>query len=165
MRRELSERLALEPNAPHGVISMLANDKIEVAGPILEHSTVLEDMDLLEVIRRQGQDHLRAISARETVSSQVVDALVSKGDNKVLVTLVNNSGASISRNSMDRIVARAEGNEELHQPLSIARACRPNCSTRCSGSCPRRCDSTSCSPPRRSTPRPSTGYGRTPRRP
>ena len=117
VRSELAEKMALEPNAPRGVITMLANDDIEVAGPILRDSTVLEDVDLLEVIRRQGQEHLRAISGRAIVSAQVADALVEKGDDTVLETLVRNEGATISRVSLERIVARAEDNKALHEPL------------------------------------------------
>ena len=117
VRRDLAQRMALEPNAPRGIITMLANDDIEVAGPILQNSTVFEDVDLLEVIRRQGQGHLRAISARATVSARVTDALVAKGDDTVLETLVRNEGATITRVSMERIVARAEDNKALHAPL------------------------------------------------
>lgn len=117
VRRELADRLSNEQNAPRGVITMLANDTIEVAGPVLANSTVLEDVDLLDIIRRQGQEHLKAISTRVEVSKSVVDALVEKGDDRVLETLVRNDGAKISRGSMERIVARAEDNQALHEPL------------------------------------------------
>lgn len=117
VRRELAVKLSHEDNAPRGVITMLANDDIEVAAPVLQNSTVLEDVDLLEVIRRQGQDHLRAISGRTQVSTKVVDALLEKGDDTVLETLVRNDGAAISHVAMERIVARAEDNEALHEPL------------------------------------------------
>ncbi|MGH6718095.1 MAG: DUF2336 domain-containing protein [Alphaproteobacteria bacterium] len=117
VRLELAHKLANVEDAPRGVITMLANDSIEVALPVLQNSSVLEDIDLLEVVRRHGQGHMRAISGRKDVSAQVVDALIQKGDDDVLKTLVRNDGAKISNGSMERIVSRAEHNQQLHAPL------------------------------------------------
>jgi len=117
VRQELAERMAKEASAPHDLVTMLANDAIEVARPILLHSVVLEDGDLLDVIRRHGQEHMQAISGRAQISGTVVDALVDKGDDTVLQTLVGNQGAEISRRAMEKIVVRAERNERLHEPL------------------------------------------------
>ena len=41
VRSKLAERLAADPNAPAGLVSVLANDKIEVAHPILMRSNAL----------------------------------------------------------------------------------------------------------------------------
>ena len=117
VRKELAHRLAHVDDAPRGVVTMLANDEIDVAAPVLENSSVLEDVDLLEIVRRHGQGHMRAISGRAQVSAQVVEALVQKGDDTVLKTLVHNNGANISHGSMVKIVARAESNKDLHAPL------------------------------------------------
>jgi uncharacterized protein (DUF2336 family) len=117
VRAELAHRLASVDDAPRGVITMLANDEIEVAMPVLRNSSAIEDIDLLEVIRRNGQEHMRAISGRSEVSALIVDALVQKGDDAVLETLVRNDGATISGGSMEKIVSRAEHNQKLHAPL------------------------------------------------
>ena len=53
VRRDLSERLAENSEAPHDLVVMLANDEIEVARPILLKSGVLRDADLIEIIKER----------------------------------------------------------------------------------------------------------------
>jgi uncharacterized protein (DUF2336 family) len=47
VRRALAERLAGESGAPSDLVSVLANDDIEVAHAILTQSTVLQDIELI----------------------------------------------------------------------------------------------------------------------
>src|SRR5712691_62715 len=62
---ELARRLAPVRNAPRDVIRRLArNGEIAVAGPVLARSTRLDDADLVETARTQGQAHRFAISGR-----------------------------------------------------------------------------------------------------
>ena len=58
---------------------MLANDDIEVAYPILAFNKVLQDADLIEVIRHRTLEHQLVIAIREDVSEAVSDALVRTG--------------------------------------------------------------------------------------
>ena len=53
VRRNISEQLAKVPNAPRDLVLLLANDDIEVAYPILAYNKVLQDADLIEVIRHR----------------------------------------------------------------------------------------------------------------
>ena len=76
VRRLMSEKLADIPTAPRDLIKMLANDEIEVAVPVLKKSTVLQDADLIEVIRNRTMEHQLVIAVREHVSEQVSGALV-----------------------------------------------------------------------------------------
>jgi uncharacterized protein (DUF2336 family) len=71
VRAELAARFAEAPNAPASLIRRLAEDQIDVAGPVLRASTVLTDADLIDVVSRQGQDHMRAVSGRTEVSEAV----------------------------------------------------------------------------------------------
>lgn len=114
VRAELSSRFALAPDAPRGLIRRLANDEASVAEAVLRASTVLTDEDLLGVVRTKGQDHLRAVSQRTTVSEAVSDVIVERGDDNTLGTLLRNDGARLSRTASETAVERAKANPALH---------------------------------------------------
>jgi len=117
VRRTLAERFADVPEAPHDLIVKFANDAIAVARPVLTRSRGLRESDMRAIAERHGQDHLRAIASRPNVPATVTDAIVQRGDDATLVTLVSNSTAAISRGAMETLVQRAERNEQLHQPM------------------------------------------------
>lgn len=115
---ELAQRLGDAPApAPRGLTRTLASDTIAVAAPILRNSAALTDEDLLHVARTQGQDHLRAISQRTSVSSAVSDAIVARGDDDTLGVLLRNEGAVLSREAHETVVDRAAANPSLHEAV------------------------------------------------
>ncbi|MDP6874943.1 MAG: DUF2336 domain-containing protein [Alphaproteobacteria bacterium] len=117
VRARLSHRLAGLDDAPADLIRQLASDEIQVARPLLERSGVLSDQDLIDVINNQGKEHQLSVSLRGSVSEGVSDALVARGDDEVVLSLINNAGAEISRGTMEAIVDRSETSEQLHEPL------------------------------------------------
>ena len=117
VRARLSYRLADLDNAPVDLIRQLASDEIEVARPLLERSGALSDQDLIEIINTQGKEHQLTVSLRSSVSEGVTDALVATGDDEVMLSVINNAGAEISRGAMETIVDRSETSEMLHEPL------------------------------------------------
>src|SRR4051812_46988044 len=70
------------------VAEAFAFDDIEVAGPILRLSNALSEGTLLKVVHQQTQDHLMAVSKRAHVSANVSDALVEKGEDRVVTSLL-----------------------------------------------------------------------------
>ena len=74
VRRIIAEQLSKISEAPKDLILLLANDEAEVAYSILHDSAVLQDEDLIEVIRHRTQEHHLATSVRRTVSEEVADA-------------------------------------------------------------------------------------------
>ncbi len=124
VRAELSARFANAPDAPHTLIRRLANDEAAVAGAVLAASPVLTDEDLLGVVRRHGQDHLRAVSARPSVSEAVSEVIVERGDDETLGTLLRNEGARLSRRASEAAVERAKTNPALHE-ATVSRASLP----------------------------------------
>lgn len=116
-REELAARFADAPEAPHGLVMQLARDVIEVAAPILQKSAALTENDLLALAEESDGSHLKAISNRETVPEAVTDTLVRRGGDDVVLTLVKNEGARISRQAFESITERAELNPDLHAPL------------------------------------------------
>lgn len=124
-RAELSERFADTPFAPKGLISQLARDAIEVAGPILSRSKVLTEDELITIVHETGQAHIQAIARRDTVPERVSHAIVEKGDDHAVATLVQNDGAQIARATFEEVTRRAETSEVLQAPL-VGRADTPN---------------------------------------
>ena len=115
VRAELSARFALAPAAPAALVRRLAHDEAEVAAAVLRQSEVLTDADLLSVVRARGQEHLRAVSERPTVSEAVSDVIVQRGDDETLGTLLRNDGARLSRAASEAAVERAKVNPALHE--------------------------------------------------
>ncbi|MBI1212893.1 MAG: DUF2336 domain-containing protein [Alphaproteobacteria bacterium] len=120
VRADLAQTLGSLPTAPHALIQQLAHDEFPVAHEVISKSPVLEDADLVEIANSKGQEYLEAIAVRPTVSQVVSEALVDRGNDNVLVKLVSNVGAILSRNAIEKVVERSEGNEALQTPL-IAR--------------------------------------------
>ncbi len=121
VRQHLAETISDFPAAPYELIKKFASDEIEVARPVLMKSGVLQDADLIEIVKQCSQEHLMAVSTREKVSEQVADALVEKGNDQVLGSLAGNDGAELSRNAMETMVARSEGGDEALNEALVMR--------------------------------------------
>jgi uncharacterized protein (DUF2336 family) len=113
-RAKLASRLAPIPNAPSGIIHMLAfDDEIEVARDVLAQSERLDERDLLVSAGTKSQQHLFAISQRKSLSEAVTDVLVERGDRDVLHSVVRNSGARFSDAGFRMLVKRSTGDDAL----------------------------------------------------
>jgi uncharacterized protein (DUF2336 family) len=117
VRRSLARRIADFPEAPRGLLVELANDEITVARPILTDSLVLTDTDLMALAKMVSQEHLEAIARRGRLSAPVTDELTVRGNDAVLLELAGNSGAELSRGSLEILISRAEQVTALHEPL------------------------------------------------
>ena len=117
VREELAAKLAAEAAAPPDLIKRLAGDEIEVARPVITESPVLQESDLIDIAESQGQEHLMAMTERTDIGERLSDVIVDKGDDRVVEGLVRNETAQIGRNTMEKVVARAESSEALQEPL------------------------------------------------
>lgn len=118
VRRQVSERLARDPLAPKILITALAKDEdVSVAYPVLIESSVLDESDLVEILRKSPAEHRLGTLQRESLSEAVASVAVETGDPQVMKWLVENPGASISRSDMEVIVQAARVEPELQKPL------------------------------------------------
>lgn len=117
VRKALADRLSLHEDAPHELITTLANDQIEVAHSILLNSQVLQDIELIEIIQHRTFEHQLAIAMRKSVSEAVSDALVETGNTKVIQTLIENPTAKIAANTLEHLVAESKTREGFQKPL------------------------------------------------
>lgn len=118
VRKELSERVAPMEQFPGRVVRRLASDEeAEVAMPMLEHSPVLTEKDLIGVIEMMLPDHNRAISRRKALNEKLTDALVRRGDDETVRTIAANPGAKFSPKTYRIVAERAKNDVGLQESL------------------------------------------------
>ena len=117
VRQQLSERVARDPQAPKSLILSLARDEIAVAFPVLIESPVLQDADLLEVLRNSPPEYRLGTLQREALSETVASAAVDSRDPQVMRWLVQNPGAKITPAAMAKLVDASRAETELQEPL------------------------------------------------
>jgi uncharacterized protein (DUF2336 family) len=117
IRKALAEKLSRSHNAPHEVVSLLANDEFDIASPVLLKSDLLSDEDLIEIVRHRTLSHRLAIAMRRSVSTLVSDALVGTNSVDVIKTLLENHGAQITDATMAYLVQQSESVDEFQEPL------------------------------------------------
>lgn len=114
-----AERVAAEPKLPGAIAKKLASDdEVAVAQLVLRLSPVLTDADLASIAVTHSQAHLVAIAERATLSENVTDVLVERGDRKVLRTVSGNEGAAFSEGGLDTLIRRGEGDAQITRNLA-----------------------------------------------
>ena len=113
VRQALSHSLRHAKHLPRDVALRLASDVEAVSLPILADSPVLADTDLLEVIAQGEARKQEAIAARDGVSEQVADALVTKGSEGAVATLMGNATARIAATSLDTAIDRFAASDRV----------------------------------------------------
>lgn len=126
VRTELARRLADRDGPLSRTALRLALDVIEVARPIIERSPVLGEAELVEVIRKTGDDHQIAVTKRDNIPERVSSELVDTGSDKVLAGLLANQTARIDRETLERVAERVFGNVALHTPFVRHRRIPPD---------------------------------------
>ncbi|MBX3518981.1 MAG: DUF2336 domain-containing protein [Xanthobacteraceae bacterium] len=117
---QLSNSLCNIDNAPLATVRQLAfDDRIAIAGPVLQHSPRLTDTDLIDIARTKSDDHLLAISGRTQIAETVSDILIDRGSARVALRLASNAGARLSNDNFVYLAARAEKNPDLAEALGF----------------------------------------------
>ncbi len=117
VREKLAQRLAINKDAPADLIILLANDQIEVAKPVLSLSKLLSDTELINIIRHKSVQHQLGIASRKQLSSDICRELISIGNTKTLVMLLNNENAEIDDSSLSILVEKSKHNLPIQPPL------------------------------------------------
>jgi uncharacterized protein (DUF2336 family) len=117
VRRAMAENLGASPQAPPHIIVALASDDSEVAVPVLAHSPLLADCDLVDCAALGDERAQIAIAQRGVVSPAVSAALAEIAPSPVLVTLARNPGADIAPFSLARMIERFGAEARLCEAL------------------------------------------------
>jgi len=113
-RADLAERLSLLRNAPRTLVGQLAReDEILIAGPLLRRSPLIDEAALIEIARVKGQGHLLAMSERATLSSDLTEIIVRRGDRDVVRSAAGNAGALFSPTGYSALIKRASRDSVL----------------------------------------------------
>jgi uncharacterized protein (DUF2336 family) len=113
-RALLAIRLGPYAKAPPKILGILAcDDAIDIASPVLIQGERLDEATLLKCARTKSQEHLLAISRRKTLTKQVTDILVERGDQQVVLSTAKNAGAAFSSGGFATLVNRSVGDDLL----------------------------------------------------
>ena len=117
VRQQLAEQVSRDPLAPRSLVLTLARDEISVAFPVLLESPVLEEADLLDVLRTSPPEHRLGTLQREEVSETVAAAATDTRDPQLMRWLVENPKAQIPRSAMEVIVETARVEPSLQRSV------------------------------------------------
>ena len=117
-RSYAAQKLCHLDNAPYELIRRFAFDVISVADPVLRHSPLLSDRDLIEVGGSKGEAHMVAICMRQSLSEVVTDVFIRHGKSTVLIKLAANSSARITETGMAELQKRAANDQGLSDELT-----------------------------------------------
>lgn len=114
---EAAETFARLDFSPHSLILKFANKEIDIAAPILEHSVVLKDEDLIEIMEKFGSSHCKYIARRVQLTSTVTDTLILNADIKSLTSAIDNPGASFSTHGFKELATIGSIDESFGKAL------------------------------------------------
>ena len=112
-RQIVARRLAHSSFTPRSVALYLSMEPISVAMPIVAHSEVLGQLDLLRIIDRMGLDHARAAASRLDIGPSLVKALKELDDDEVMIALEDNDAllGNLEERNVDAMFAKIESTE------------------------------------------------------
>lgn len=121
LRQALADRLAVLDNAPLRLVLKLAHDDILVARNLLRSSPVLNDLDLLYLIKAKDPMYWQEIAKRTSIGEIVIDALADQRDDQTARNLAANQQIKLSNHAYRIMTEMAQFDPELAQPLLLRR--------------------------------------------
>ena len=118
IRHRLSQKLATAAWAPSALVNVLALDDIEIARPIIAHSPVLKELDLIRLLVEATIEHQIELARRPNLPSSVVSAILEKAEPAVLTALAGNYDAKLSPMDMQELVEASRQITAMRRPLS-----------------------------------------------
>lgn len=121
VRAILAEEIKEHDCVPKTVIDTLAHDRDpSVSLPVIEHSPLLNDRDLIElVVATRASTILSAVARRKKLSGDVADAVATTLDIDAVAALLANTDAAIRTKTLDKIISQAAEVAEWHAPLVV----------------------------------------------
>lgn len=119
VRRALSESLKNADAVPRDIIIGLAQDREEVALPVIRSSQVLSDADLIRIIESSREvAKIDSVASRDKVSGRVSRALVETHYPQVVKTLLENENASIEAREYEAIMHDHSDNRSITDAMA-----------------------------------------------
>lgn len=115
---KIASEMSAIPNAPRSLIRRCAfHDDVLIAGPILARSPRVSEPDLLTCATAGTKLHLLAITERSTLSEQLTDVILKRGDGEVFRSVAKNSGANFSDFGFGTLVGHSRQDDILASSL------------------------------------------------
>jgi uncharacterized protein (DUF2336 family) len=102
----MAEVFARSAEAPAAIVQALSVDQVSVALPVLEHSPLLIDADLVDIVATGNGEMQCAIARRAGLPVSVCAAIAEVGSAAAALELIENPYAALAPFSWDRIVER-----------------------------------------------------------
>ncbi len=106
VRQAMAEVFSRSSDAPATIVRALAADQPSIALPVLEHSPLLIDADLVDIVATGTSDMQCSIARRINLPSSVSAAIAEVGSAAAALELIENAYAELAPFSWDRIVER-----------------------------------------------------------
>ncbi len=106
VRQAMAEVFARSAQAPAAIMQALSLDQPSVALPVLEHSPLLIDADLVDIVATGNCETQCAIARRIHLPASVCAAIAEVGTPAAALELIENAYAELAPFSWDRIVER-----------------------------------------------------------
>lgn len=106
VRQAMAEVFAHSMDAPPAIIAALAVDQASVAVPILEHSPLLLDSDLVDIVATGNAETQCAIARRFDLPPSICAAIAEVGCPSSTLELIENRAAQLAPFSVARIAER-----------------------------------------------------------
>lgn len=119
MRQHLIDALLRSRMEMPDLEALLANDRLEVARPILERSSVIRDLDLISVVMQRAEEHRMALALRQEFAAPPALERHSRPaqDQDILEQLLANPDSIIARRAMEYLVAESKRYDQFQEPL------------------------------------------------
>jgi uncharacterized protein (DUF2336 family) len=106
VRQAMAEVFSRSAEAPAAIVQALSLDQPSVALPVLEHSPLLIDADLVDIIATGNGEMQCAIARRVNLPASVCAAIAEVGSAAAALELIENAYAELADFSWERIVER-----------------------------------------------------------
>src|SRR5437016_7858660 len=106
VRQAMAEVFSRSSDAPAAIVQALSLDQPSIALPVLEHSPLLIDADLVDIVATGNSDMQCAIARRINLPPSVSAAIAEVSSAAAALELIENAYAELSPFSWDRIVER-----------------------------------------------------------
>ncbi|MDB5484644.1 MAG: hypothetical protein JWR29_548 [Tardiphaga sp.] len=106
VRQAMAETFARSADAPVAIVQALSQDQPAIAIPILEHSPLLLDADLVDLVAVGNCEMQCAVARRGGLPASVCAAIAEVGTARAVYQLIQNPYAELVAFSWDRIVER-----------------------------------------------------------
>ena len=106
VRQAMAEVFARSVEAPAAIVQALSLDQPSIALPVLEHSPLLIDADLVDIVATGNSEMQCAIARRINLPPSVSAAIAEVGSAAAALELIENAYAELAPFSWDRIVER-----------------------------------------------------------